>query len=302
MPLDLLIKEIEKTGIRCSRDEPMRNHTSFRIGGPAALMVFPQSANELKIACSLAAGAGERLLVIGNGTNLLVADGPLSRIVVKTHGGLSRVERLSETELYAESGALLSNIAGTAMKMGLAGMEFAHGIPGTLGGAVTMNAGAYGGEMKDIVQITDYLNGQLENRALTGGEHDFSYRRSAFSETDDIILGSVIKLTTGDPAEIKSRMGELSEKRRNSQPLDLPSGGSTFKRPREGYAAALIEQAGLKGYRISGAMVSEKHAGFVVNAGGASFNDVLCVMEHVSTEVLRQFGIELEPEVKIIAG
>lgn len=300
MSLDFLIKEIEEAGICYSRDEPMRNHTSFRIGGAAALMVFPQSAAELETACRLMAEMGENPLIIGNGSNLLVTDKPLCRAVIKTHDGLSHIERLSDTELYVQAGALLSKTASVAMKLGLSGMEFAHGIPGTLGGAVSMNAGAYGGEMRDVITTTDYLDRDLISRAFTGDEHGFSYRHSVFSDTGNIILGSVIRLKAGDTIEIKAKMDELSEKRRQSQPLDVPSGGSTFKRPREGYAAELIDRAGLKGYASGGAMVSEKHAGFVINKGGATFEDVLRVMEHVRAEVMRQFGIDLEPEVKIV--
>ena len=181
-------------------------------------------------------------------------------------------------------------------------MEFAHGIPGSLGGAVSMNAGAYGGEMKDIVVTTQYLDESLEVREVHGAAHDFGYRHSRFSDTGAVILASTLRLTPGDPAAIRARMAELSEKRRASQPLELPSAGSTFKRPVGGYAAALIEQAGLKGYTVGGAQVSEKHAGFVVNRGGATFDDVLRLIDHIRAEVLRTSGIELETEVKIIRG
>jgi UDP-N-acetylmuramate dehydrogenase len=202
--------------------------------------------------------------------------------------------------MTAESGILLSKLAVFALEHSLTGLEFAHGIPGTLGGAVSMNAGAYGGEMKDIVVKTTAVAPDSQVFDVIGDAHGFSYRRSRFSEMNHVILSSVLKLDKGDPEVIKSRMDELSRKRRESQPLNLPSAGSTFKRPQGGYAAALIEQAGLKGYVFGGAMVSEKHAGFVVNRGNATFSDVMAVIDHVRETVLKQFSIELEPEVKII--
>ncbi|MFR3956786.1 MAG: UDP-N-acetylmuramate dehydrogenase, partial [Oscillospiraceae bacterium] len=189
-----------------------------------------------------------------------------------------------------------------ALGYGLAGLEFSHGIPGSLGGAVSMNAGAYGGEMKDVVVSTRYLDHDLNLCEAEGAAHDFGYRHSVFSDTDCVVLGSTLALTPGDPAEIRARMLDLSERRRSRQPLDLPSAGSTFKRPAGGYAAALIDAAGLKGYAVGGAQVSEKHAGFVVNRGGATFDDVLRLMDHIRSEVLRTSGVELEPEVKIIRG
>ena len=204
--------------------------------------------------------------------------------------------------LQAGCGIPLARLAQTALACGLGGMEFAHGIPGSLGGAVSMNAGAYGGEMKDIVVTTQYLDESLEVREVHGAAHDFGYRHSRFSDTGAVILASTLRLTPGDPAAFRARMAELSEKRRASQPLELPSAGSTFKRPVGGYAAALIEQAGLKGYTVGGAQVSEKHAGFVVNRGGATFDDVLRLIDHIRAEVLRTSGIELETEVKIIRG
>ena len=197
---------------------------------------------------------------------------------------------------------LLSRLAVYAQQAGLAGLEFAHGIPGSLGGAVSMNAGAYGGEMKDVVVSTRYLDHDLNLCKAEGAAHDFGYRHSVFSDTDCVVLGSTLALTPGDPAEIRARMLDLSERRRSRQPLDLPSAGSTFKRPAGGYAAALIDAAGLKGYAVGGAQVSEKHAGFVVNRGGATFDDVLRLMDHIRSEVLRTSGVELEPEVKIIRG
>ena len=245
---------------------------------------------------------GAQPLLIGNGTNLLVTDGDVNRIVVQMGERMADVARADATHLRAGAGIPLARLAQAALGYGLAGLEFAHGIPGSLGGAVSMNAGAYGGEMKDVVAATRYLDHDLNLREAVGAEHDFGYRHSVFSDTDCVVLGSTLALTPGDPEEIRARMTDLSERRRSRQPLDLPSAGSTFKRPVGGYAAALIDEAGLKGYAVGGAQVSEKHAGFVVNRGGATFDDVLRLMDHIRSEVLRTSGVELEPEVKIIRG
>ena len=283
-------------------NEPMKNHTSFKIGGAVSAMIFPASQEELIRVCSLTKEFGVKPFILGNGTNLLFDDKNLDMLVIKTHSGVSGVKLTGDTEITAESGVLLSRLAVFAAENGLSGLEFAHGIPGTLGGAVTMNAGAYGGEMADVVYSTKALSGGLREFETTGTEHDFKYRHSRFSDAGDIILGCSLRLFSGNSEEIRAKMEELSVKRRNSQPLNMPSGGSTFKRPENGYAAAMIEEVGLKGYTIGGAQVSDKHAGFIINRGGATFEDVCRLMEHVAAEVLRQFGTELEPEVKIIRG
>ena len=280
-------------------EEPMRNHTSMRIGGPARVMFFPENPDTLTELCDLLHEHRVAPLIVGNGTNLLADDRPLNVIAVKT-AGLNNIERTGETEISADSGVLLSKLAAFACECGLSGLEFAHGIPGTLGGAVFMNAGAYGGEMKHIVSKTAAYNLETGRVIITGEEHGFSYRRSRFTDTGEIVLQSAVRLNNADMDSIRSMMDELNVRRRESQPLDLPSAGSTFKRPHNGYAAALIEQAGLKGYTFGGAQVSEKHAGFVVNRGGASFYEVMAVIDHVRETVLKQSGIELEPEIKII--
>lgn len=278
--------------------ESMSRHSSFRIGGPARALALPDSEEELLALMELCRSSGIEPLIIGNGTNLLVTDRPLERLVIKTER-LCTVSCL-ENRLTVGCGATLARAAVCAQQNGLSGLEFAHGIPGSLGGAVCMNAGAYGGEMKDVVVSTRYLDAQGCVKQLVGPEHDFSYRHSAFSHMPGIVLSAELDLTPGDPAAIRARMTELAEKRRNSQPLEKPSAGSTFKRPANGYAAAMIDQCGLKGYQVGGAAVSEKHAGFVVNLGGASFADVLAVMDHVRAQVFARFGTELEPEVRII--
>jgi UDP-N-acetylmuramate dehydrogenase len=233
---------------------------------------------------------------MGNGTNLLVGDGAHDKVIINM-ARLDEIECTGEMEITAGAGALLSKLAEFACERGLSGLEFAHGIPGTLGG---MNAGAYGGEISCVVHSTSVYDPEAGVFAITGLEHGFSYRRSRFTDTDEVILSSAIRLGDGDKESIKMRMDELSARRVGTQPLQLPSAGSTFKRPKDGYAAELIEKAGLKGYAIGGAQVSPKHSGFVVNRGGASYSDVMAVIEYVQETVFKQFGVELELEIKII--
>ena len=283
-----------------AENESMAKHCSFRIGGVCDAMVFPASADEVETVCRLLALEGDAPLIMGNGTDLLVTDAPLHRIVLRLGEAFSAVEQSGVLTLTAQSGISLTRLALFAADHGLGGLAFAHGIPGTLGGAVIMNAGAYGGEMKDVLFSVVYLGSDLclhETREL-----DLSYRHSRFSDKEDVVLSASLSLREEDPAAIRETMRDLLERRRASQPLDLPSAGSTFKRPANGYAAALIQEAGLKGFSVGGAQVSEKHAGFVVNRGGASFDDVLKLMEHIEEEVFRRSGIRLEPEVKIIRG
>ncbi len=276
-------------------DADMREHTSFKVGGRVNVMFVPRSAEELKTILTLCADNGVRSEMIGNGTNVLFADELPEMAVIKTTGGMDKIKLISPTEIYAECGATLSKIATFALRNSLTGFEFAHGIPGSIGGAVVMNAGAYGGEIKDVIKFVDTLSGRYDNT-----DCEFEYRHSRFSDSTDVVTGAVIRLEKGDPNEIKSKMNDLAQRRRISQPLNMPSAGSTFKRPVNGYAAALIDQAGLKGFSIGGAQVSVKHAGFVVNAGGASFKDVIKLMEHIKKTVYDMSGIMLEPEVKII--
>ena len=286
-------------GLEVRVDEPMSRHCSFRIGGPADVFAQPGSEEELTELVSLLQSGKVPWTVIGRGTNLLVCDEGLDGVVIKLGDGFASA--LAEgTELFAQAGISLSRLAVLARLSGLTGLEFAHGIPGSLGGAVMMNAGAYGGEMKDVVVSVRALDPDGEIRTYSGGELSFSYRRSRFAECGGVILSAALSLTRGDGEEIERRMRSLAEKRAGSQPLDKPSAGSTFKRPATGYAAAMIDGAGLKGFQTGGAAVSEKHAGFVVNTGGANFADVITVMEHVQKTVLDKYGVELEPEVKIL--
>ena len=281
------------------KDEPMSRHTSFRIGGPAPLLAVPGSPEELAGVCALLSGLELEPLLIGNGTNLLVEDLPLTFPVVQTHTGKETPELLPGGRIRASSGITLSRLAVFAQKNGLAGMEFAHGIPGSLGGAVYMNAGAYGGEMVQIVETTEVFDNGAAS-TVAGEDHRFGYRRSRFSDSGAVILSSVLKLAPGDPEEIGAKMEDLMNRRKSSQPLEWPSAGSAFKRPVGGYAAALIEECGLKGRGCGNARVSEKHAGFIINGGNATFRDVMDVIDLVRETVLREKGILLEPEVRII--
>ena len=241
-----------------------------------------------------------RPFVMGRGSNLLFTDEDLSGVVIQVAENLSNLERTGECTLYAQAGATLVALSQSAQREGLSGLEFAGGIPGAVGGGMTMNAGAYGGEMKDAVTRVDYLDEALQLRSASNRDCAFSYRRSAFSDGGKLILGAELTLTPADPAAVKSRMDALKEKRVNSQPLNYPSAGSTFKRPAGAFAAQMIDEAGLKGRRVGGAQVSEKHAGFVINRGGATCADVLALMEIIQNEVEHCTGIRLEPEVKVI--
>lgn len=302
--LDSLIGDIQNKipSLELRESELMKNHCSFKIGGPARAMAFPSSIEEAEELCSLLRASGEKPLIIGNGTNLLVTDEPINRFVVKISEKMSAFERRSDTQIHALCGVSLARLASGCAKLSLSGMEFAHGIPGTLGGASSMNAGAYGGEMKDVLRSAYYLDEEARLLSKSAEELELGYRRSVFSDSGCVVLACRLELREGNESEIFSRMRELAEKRRASQPLDMPSAGSTFKRPKQNYAAALIEEAGLKGFSVGAAQVSQKHAGFVVNRGGASFDDVLKLMEHIQKTVYERSGIMLEPELKIIRG
>lgn len=280
-------------------NEPMAKHTSFRIGGPARRMAFPKTREQLVVLMGFLQDADVKPLLIGNGTNLLVSDEGLDTVVIDTSAELSRLDLTGDGEITADAGVSLATLAVFAWKNGLKGLAFAHGIPGTLGGGIVMNAGAYGGELKDVVtEVTAlYPDGV---KVLTPAQLDFSYRHSVFSAGEGIVLGAKLKLETGDKDAIKAEMDELMARRKASQPLELPSAGSTFKRPTGYFAGTLIEGCGLKGCRVGGAEVSPKHAGFVVNVGGATCADVLALIEKVRKTVYDAHGVMLEPEVKII--
>lgn len=279
--------------------EPMSKHTSFRIGGPADLFVQPANEEELWNALHLARQEKVPFFIVGNGSNLLVSDEGFRGMILHT-GGMLKDISVEGDVIYAQAGALLSTIAKTALEHGLAGMEFAAGIPGTLGGAVCMNAGAYGGEMKDILLDAEVLTQEGERLVLPVEELNLSYRHSVIFEKNYVVLAAHIRLSRGDTAEIKNRMNELAGARRDKQPLEYPSAGSTFKRPEGYFAGKLIQDAGLKGYTVGGAQVSEKHSGFVINRGGATAEEVRFLIRQVQQKVRSQFGVELEPEVRML--
>ncbi len=277
-------------------DEAMALHTSFRIGGPADLFVTP---TDMQALCKSIALCREQQIpwnLVGNGTNLLVGDQGVRGVVIQTRK-LQDITTEGET-ITASAGCLLSTIAREALNSALAGMEFASGIPGTLGGAVVMNAGAYGGEMKDIIESVQVLDEDGRVTTLTNEQMDFAYRSSLASEKNLIILSAVIRLTPGNKEEILAKMNDFNGRRRDKQPLDKPSAGSTFKRPEGYFAGKLIMDAGLRGYCVGGAAVSEKHCGFVVNEGGASAADVCALIAHVQRVVREAYAVELETEVK----
>ena len=279
--------------------EPMARHTTFRIGGPARRLARPRSPEELAALLTAAEERGWPALVVGNGSNLLAPDDGLDRLVVHT-GRLEDIAPDGPLGLHAQAGASLARLASFAQRRSLTGLEFAHGIPGSLGGGVRMNAGAYGGELCQVVAaVQAWLPGQGVRR-LEAGELDFRYRHSVFMDNGGGVLSAWLALAPGDGAAIRERMEELGRRRREKQPLELPSGGSTFKRPAEGYAAALIEQCGLKGLSVGGAQVSAKHAGFVVNTGGATCADVRELVGLVQRRVLEETGVRLETEIEIV--
>lgn len=294
--LHLLKQQIPNIDAVC--DEPMKNHTSFHIGGNADIFVSVKSEAEIISCINFFKEHDVAVTIIGNGSNLLVSDDGIEGAVVCIGKGFSDVS-CNGCEIKADSGVLLSKIASLALEHGLTGFEFASGIPGSLGGAIVMNAGAYGGEMKDCVVTTRYLDNDGNICQCSGDEHAFGYRKSRFKD-GEIILSATIKLRQGDSEQIKAEMRSLAEKRREKQPLEYPSAGSTFKRPEGAFAAKLIDDAGLRGYSIGDAAVSDKHCGFVINKGEASFEDVIALMDHIKTTVREKFGFELEPEVRIL--
>lgn len=281
-------------------DEPMSRHTSFHIGGSADVLALPHTERAVAAALAAAKGTGTPRTILGNGSNVLVSDEGLRGAVLCFGREFSAVA-VNGTRITAQAGALLSAIAGAALKVGLTGLEFASGIPGSLGGALYMDAGAYGGQMADVVRTTRYLDGNGDIHTVQGAEHAFGYRTSVFKQHPDwVILSCEMELQPGDPAEIKAKMDDFNGRRRDKQPLNYPSAGSTFKRPQGYFAGKLIQDAGLMGYTVGGAQVSTKHAGFVVNVGEATCADVKAVISHVQREVQRQFGVELEPEVLML--
>lgn len=279
--------------------EPLAKHTSFRIGGPAEVMAFPKTEEELSQILKVSKELDIKWVILGAGTNVLAPDEGLGGLVICLKDCMNGMEPLEGERIRVISGVTMSRAAVFASKLGLSGMEFAHGIPGTVGGGVYMNAGAYGGEIGQICESVTVMDRQGRTRTLSREEMGFSYRHSVLEDTGDIVLSAVFHLTRDTPEGVMGRMKELLSKRSASQPLDLPSAGSAFKRPAAGYAAALIDGAGLKGFQVGGAAISSKHAGFAVNLGGATAGDVKELLRQVSDRVYESAGIRLEPEIRI---
>lgn len=280
-------------------NESMAKHTSFRIGGPAEVMAFPKSRTELAKLLKVSALLDSKPAILGAGTNILAPDGGMEGLVICLKDCLGGMEPVGDTRIRVGAGITMARAAVYAAGLGLGGMEFAHGIPGTVGGGVYMNAGAYGGEMADICETVDIMSMDGTVTTRTAEQMQFSYRHSCLEEEQGIVVSAVFALEQKPEADIRSHMQELMGKRKASQPLELPSAGSAFKRPVGGYAAALIDKAGLKGFRVGGAAVSEKHAGFVVNIKDATAADVKELLHRVSDKVYDYSGIRLEPEVRI---
>ena len=278
-------------------DEPMSRHTTFRVGGPADFFVTPKAKEEVRDVVRICKEAGMPYYIIGNGSNLLVSDAGYRGVIVQIYKEMNEV-KVEGDLVKAQAGALLSGIAAKALGAELSGYEFASGIPGTIGGACVMNAGAYGGEMKDVLESVTVLTGEGKIIELGRNELELGYRTSVIAKKGYIVLGAVLKLERGDGEKIKTYMDELKEKRVTKQPLEYPSAGSTFKRPEGYFAGKLIEDAGLRGFQVGGAQVSEKHCGFVINRDHATAADIMELMRQVQIRVKENSGVDLEPEVK----
>lgn len=296
---DNLCTLCDKLECEYSTDAVLKDYTSFKIGGKADLMIFPDTAEKLSAILAQANEEKIPVFVLGKGSNLLVSDSGIKAVVINT-SKLDGIELINETTIKCQSGISLSRLCRFALDNSLTGLEFAFGIPGTAGGAAYMNAGAYGGEMKDVLVSCEHLNTDGSASSFSGDELSLGYRHSVYSDSDYVITSLTLKLEKGDKDAIKARMDELIGKRKDKQPLEYPSAGSTFKRPEGYFAGALIEQCGLKGFTVGGAQVSEKHAGFVINIGSATAEDVLGVIDHCQKTVFENTGVTLEPEVKII--
>ena len=287
-------------GIKYLEHEELSKHTSFKIGGPAEIFAKPSSKKQVSEIVDYCKNNNVPLFPLGKGSNLLVSDNGIDGVVMYFGSDFGKISLLDEETIYCESGTSLGALCNFALENELTGLEFAYGIPGSVGGAVFMNAGAYGGEIKDVIVFADHVDKNGESGRFTGEELQMSYRHSAYSKKEYFITGAAFKLQKGEKSEIKAKMDDLLGRRFDKQPMDKPSAGSTFKRPEGAFASALIDQCGLKGYRVGGAEVSTKHAGFVVNIGGATCADVLQLIEDVKQKVKEETGFVLEPEVEIL--
>ena len=296
-----IIKRLEQTveSNQFLREEPMKKHITFRVGGPAACFLTPSTKEQIREILHICQEEKTPYFILGNGSNLLVSDQGFDGVVLQVYKNMNQVTVEGE-HLRVQAGALLSATARKALEAGLTGMEFAAGIPGTMGGAAVMNAGAYGGEMKDILESVTVLTPEGEQKELKNEELQLGYRTSVVKEKGYIVLEAVLSLKKGDPEAIKSRMDELKEQRVTKQPLEYPSAGSTFKRPEGYFAGKLIQDAGLRGYQVGGAQVSEKHCGFVINKENATAKDVVDLIHDVQRIVYEKFQVQLETEVKFL--
>ena len=280
-------------------DEPMKMHTTFRIGGTADYFLTPETEEQLTTLLKYLKSEKIPYFILGNGSNLLVGDKGIRGVVINLYKNMDKVEIDGEC-VYAQCGALLSKTASCAVREELTGFEFASGIPGTVGGAVYMNAGAYGFELKDVIESVRYIDSEGEIKEVSGKDERFGYRTSPFTGTDEVVVGCTFRLKKGNIEEIKELTRDFTNRRVTKQPLDKPSAGSVFKRPEGYFAGALIEEANLKGHTIGGAQVSEKHAGFIINTGDAAAKDVLDLIEYIKKTVFERSGVELEAEIRMV--
>ena len=294
-----LIAFLEKENIKFTENESMKNHTTFKVGGNASVMIFPKSESEVSSVVKECSRLGVRLVTIGNGSNLLVSDNGIKAAVLCFANDFSEIRLLDEETVFAESGASLMKLCRFALENSLSGLEFAFGIPGSCGGAAFMNAGAYGGEMKDVLYKCRHVDKDGNRGFLQEDDLKLSYRHSAYYENGCIITGIYLKLKKGSKEDIKAKMDDFLKRRKDKQPLDYPSAGSTFKRPEGCFAGALIEQCGLKGRSVGDAEVSMKHAGFVINKGNATCEDILNLCRICSETVMKEKGVKLEMEIRV---
>jgi len=280
-------------------NEPMKLHTTFKIGGPVDVMVMPGSITEIQAVVSYCSKEGIDFFVFGLGSNLLVRDKGIRAVAIKLGNNLKNIS-ITETDIYCEAGVRLSQLSKMAASNGMSGLEFAEGIPGSLGGAVVMNAGAYDGEMKNVLIKASAIDSNGHLKDFYPEDMNMGYRKSIFQDNGYIVVSALLKLKPGNKENIQKKMREFSRKRRQKQPIEFPSAGSTFKRPEGFYVGPMVEQMGLKGFRIGGAEVSAKHAGFIINAGNATANDVLELIKHVQVKARENFGVNLHPEIKVI--
>lgn len=302
MSFDKIFEYSASLGCKAERDVPMSKYTTFRIGGNAAVMLTPSNDEQLALIIKECKKENVKPFILGNGSNMLICDEGLNTVVINMCRPEPKIELVNGDTIVCDAGITMSKVCNFALENGLTGLEFAFGIPGSAGGAAYMNAGAYGGEMKDVLVECRHIDLDGNLGSLKGEELELSYRTSAYEHNGFIITTLVMKLKKGDKNEIKAKMQELLQRRKDKQPLEYPSAGSTFKRPVGYFAGGLIEECGLKGFSVGGAQVSEKHAGFVINKGGATAKDVLDLIKYVQNKVFEEKGVMLEPEVRLITA